>query len=50
MLEQMTSSEITEMLAFYYSKTDQFKKDLERDNAPKKLREMFKGQVVKKNG
>jgi len=48
MLEQMTSSEITEMLAFYYSRTDAFKKELERENAPKKLKEMFKGQVVKR--
>lgn len=46
----MTSTEITELLAFYYSKTDAFKKDLEREAAPQKLKEMFKGKVVKKHG
>lgn len=50
MLEQLTSSEITELLAFYYTKNDAFKKDLERETAPQKLRDMFKGQVVKKHG
>ena len=50
MLEQLTSCEITEMLAFYYSKTDDFRKTIERENAPKKLREIFKDKVVKRNG
>lgn len=46
MLEQVTSSQLTDMLAYYYLESGQYKKNVDRKAAPKRLKASL-GHLVK---
>ena len=48
MLEQLTSSEVSELLAYRYMKSDQFKDEEKKRNAAKLLRGQLAHKVKKR--
>ena len=49
MLQNLSSKEVTELLAYNYTLTDEFKKEMKKEAAPQQLKSQFAGRVVKKN-
>ena len=49
MLQTLSSKEVTELLAYNYTLTDEFKRDMKKQAAPQQLKSQFADRVVKKN-
>ena len=49
MMQQLSSSEVTELLAYNYTGTKEFHDALKKEAAPQQLKSQFAGRVVKKN-
>ena len=49
MLQHLSSTEVTELLAYNYTLTDEFKKQMKKEAAPQELRKQLGSRVIKKN-
>ena len=49
MMQQLSSSEVTELLAYNYTGTKEFQDALKKEIAPQELRKQLGSRVIKKN-